>query len=156
MMDSRTFNRMTSSKDKVLNSIEVDISDILNDETLPKDVRAKLYSSAQSRFLKIEHPQWGEVTKPVSNIAPENAVAERPPTSILKTPRRRRINTRNVLPKVGEVVPDSNETELYTQSWTPQEFLENLKESEKVPIYVTPGHPIRNRRRKKIKFESFQ
>ena len=52
MMDSRTFNRLTSSKDKVLNSIEDDMSSILNDETLPEDVRAKLYSSAQSRYLK--------------------------------------------------------------------------------------------------------
>ena len=92
MMDSRTFNRLTSSKDKVLNSIEDDMSSILNDETLPEDVRAKLYSSAQSRYLKIEHPQWGEteVTKPVPkpaisqdaavNTAP-NTAAERPPTS---------------------------------------------------------------------------
>ena len=63
MMDSRTFNRMTTPKDKVLTSIEGEMSSILNDESIPEDVRAKRYASAQSRYLKIEHPQWGETTR---------------------------------------------------------------------------------------------
>ena len=62
MMDSRTFYRLTTPKDKVLTSIEGEMSSILNDDSIPEDVKAKLYSSAQSRFLKIEHPQWGEIT----------------------------------------------------------------------------------------------
>ena len=62
MMDSRTFSRLTAPKDKVLTSIEDEMSSILKDESLPEDVRAKLYTSKQSRFLKIEHPQWGETT----------------------------------------------------------------------------------------------
>ena len=57
MMDSRTFNRLTTPKDKVLSSIEGEMSSILNDESIPEDVKAKLYASKQSRFLKIEHPQ---------------------------------------------------------------------------------------------------
>ena len=43
MMDSRTFNRLTTPKDKVLSSIEGEMSSILNDESIPKDVRAKMY-----------------------------------------------------------------------------------------------------------------
>ena len=56
MMDSRTFNRLTTPKDKVLTSIEGEMSSILNDESITKNVKAKLYASAQSRYLKIEHP----------------------------------------------------------------------------------------------------
>mgnify|MGYP003474984025 CR=1 FL=1 len=56
MMDSRTFNRLTTPKDKVLSSIKGEMSSILNDESIPEDVRAKLLTSKQSRFLKIEHP----------------------------------------------------------------------------------------------------
>ena len=62
MMDSRTFNRMTTLKDKVLTSIEGEMSSILKEESIPEDVRARLFTSEQSRFLKIEHPQWGETT----------------------------------------------------------------------------------------------
>ena len=62
MMDSRTFNRMTTPKDKVLISIEGEMSSILNDDNIPEDVKAKLYASKQSQFLKIEHPQWGETS----------------------------------------------------------------------------------------------
>ena len=53
IMDSRTFNRLTTPKDKVLTSIEGEMSSILNDDSIPEDVKAKLYSSAQSRFLKM-------------------------------------------------------------------------------------------------------
>ena len=42
MMDSRTFNRLTTPKDKVLSSIEGEMSSILNDESIPEDVRAKM------------------------------------------------------------------------------------------------------------------
>ena len=64
MMDSRTFNRLTTPKDKVLTSIEGEMTSILNDESIPEDVKAKLYASAQSRYLKIEHPQWGVFRSP--------------------------------------------------------------------------------------------
>ena len=48
MMDSRTFDRMTTPKDKVLTPIEGVISSILNDDNIPEDVKAKLYASKQS------------------------------------------------------------------------------------------------------------
>ena len=48
MMDTRTFKRMTSPKDKVLTSIEAEMSNILNDESIPEDVRAKLHTSDHS------------------------------------------------------------------------------------------------------------
>ena len=48
MMDSRTFNRLTTPKDKVLTSIEGEMSNILNDESIPEDVKAKLYSHLSS------------------------------------------------------------------------------------------------------------
>ena len=68
MMDSRTFNRLTTPKDKVLTSIEGEMTSILNDESIPEDVRAKMYASAHSRYLKIEHPQWSETTtKKIAN-----------------------------------------------------------------------------------------
>ena len=123
MMDSRTFNRLTTPKDKVLTSIEGEMSSILNDDSIPEDVKAKLYSSAQSRFLKIEHPQLGEttaVTKPfnspdfVLDTLPQKLV-ERAKllASILKNTNRVSINNKNELLIDGEVIPGSNATELY-------------------------------------------
>ena len=41
MVDSRTFNRLTTPKDKVLTSIEGEMTSILNDESIPEDVKAK-------------------------------------------------------------------------------------------------------------------
>ena len=78
MMDSRTFNRLTTPKDKVLTSIEGEMSSISNDESIPDDVKAKLFSSTQSRFLKLKHPQWGETPDP------PNAVPDNPPRRIVE------------------------------------------------------------------------
>ena len=131
MMDSRTFNRLTTPKDKVLTSIEGDMSSILNDESIPEDVKAKLYASAQSRYLKIEHPQWGETT--VTNtktLNPPNAVVDNTPqnlarrgkplSSILKNNNRVLINDKNDSSMDSEDVPGLDETEL----WTPNYFQE--------------------------------
>ena len=81
MMDSRTFNRLTTPKDKVLTSIGGEMSSILNDNSIPEDVKAKLYSSAQSRYLKIEHPQWGETT---NTLNPPNALLGTPPQNLVR------------------------------------------------------------------------
>ena len=123
MMDSRTFNRMTTPKDKVLTSIEGEMSNILNDESIPEDVKAKLYSSAQSRFLKIEHPQWGETTAVTKTLNSPDFVLDtlpqklveraKPLTSILKNTNRVSINDKNELLIDGDVIPGSNATELY-------------------------------------------
>jgi hypothetical protein len=123
MMDSRTFNRLTIPKDKVLTSIEGEMSSILNDDSIPEDVKAKLYSSAQSRFLKIEHPQWGEttaVTKPLNSpdfvldTLPQKLVERaKPLASILKNTKRVSINDKNEID--GDVIPGSNATELYLE-----------------------------------------
>ena len=48
MMDSRTFNRLTTPKDKVLTSIEDEMSSILNDDSIPKTW--KLNSTHLSNF----------------------------------------------------------------------------------------------------------
>ena len=114
MMDSRTFNRLTTPKDKVLTSIEGEMSTILNDERIPEDVRAKLYASAQSRYLKTEHPQWGE-TSTTKALNPPNAVLNNEPqnsarrgkplSSILKNSKRVSVNDKNELPIDSEDVP---------------------------------------------------
>ena len=57
MMDLRTFNRLITPKDNVLTSIEGGMTSIVNEESIPEDVKAKLFASAQSRYLKIEHHQ---------------------------------------------------------------------------------------------------
>ena len=82
MMDSRTFNRLTTPKDKVLTSIDGEMSNILNDESIPEDVKAKLYSSAHSRFLKIEHPQWGETTAVTKTLNSPDFVARHSTTKV--------------------------------------------------------------------------
>ena len=102
MMDSRTFNRLTTPKDKVLSSIEGEMSNILNDESIPEDVKAKLHSSAHSRFLKIEHPQWGKTTAVTKTLNSPDFVLDtlpqklvertKPLTSILKNTNRVSIN----------------------------------------------------------------
>ena len=84
LMDSRTFNRMTTPKNKVLTSIEGEMSSILNDDNIPEDVKAELYASAQSRFLKIEHPQWGE-TATKGTINTPNDVMDNTPQKEGKT-----------------------------------------------------------------------
>ena len=183
MMDSRTFNRLTTPKDKVLTSIEGEMSSILNDESIPEDVRAKLYSSAQSRFLKIEHPQWSETTSP-PNVVPDNQrLVERvkPVSNIFKTSNRISLNDKRELPIDSEDVPlwtpndflekssklrsnawESSEPPAYGTLKTPEDFIEKPRQSKRssrypdsrIPsIYVTPGYP-QTPRRKKIKFDT--
>ena len=152
MMDSRTFNRMTTPKDKVLTTIEGEMSSILNDESIPEDVRAKRYASAQSRYLKIKHPQWGETTtKKIEN--PPNAVLDNTPqnlarrgkplSSILKNTKRMSVNDKNDSSMDSEDVPELDETEL----WTPNDFLErsgklsNAREYSGPPLYGTVKTP---------------
>ena len=123
MMDSRTLNRLTTPKDKVLSSIEGEMSSILNDESIPEDVKAKLYASKQSRFLKIEHPQWGETTAVTNTINSPDFVLDtlpqklveraKPLASILKNTNRVSINDKNEMLIDGDVIPGSNATELY-------------------------------------------
>ena len=154
MMDSRTFNRLTTPKDKVLTSIEGEMSSILNDDSIPEDVKAKLYSSAQSRFLKIEHPQWGETTTK-KTVNPPNALLDntpqnlawrgRPLSSILKNSKRVSINDKNELSMDSEDVPGLDETEL----WTPDYILErsstgglsSAREYSGPPFYGTVKTP---------------
>ena len=38
------------------------MTSILNVESILEDVKAEMYASAHSRYLKIEHPQWKETT----------------------------------------------------------------------------------------------
>ena len=124
MMDSRTFNRLTTPKDKVLTSIEGEMSSILNDDSIPEDVRAKMYASKQSRFMKIEHPQWGETT--VTNTKTLNTpdvVLDTLPNSlvrkakricdILKSTNRVSINDKNEFVIDGDVIPGSNANDVY-------------------------------------------
>ena len=154
MMNSRTFNRLTTPKDKVLTSIEGEMSSILNDESIPEDVKAKLYASKQSRFLKIEHPQWGETTT-TKTVNPPNAAMDNTPqnlaqkgmplSSILKNRKRVMINDKNDLPMDSEDVPGLDETEL----WTPEYFLgrsstrrfSNAQEHSGPPFYGTVKTP---------------
>ena len=124
MMDSRTFNRLTTPKDKVLTSIEGEMSSILNDDSIPEDVKAKLYASKQSRFMKIEHPQWGETT--VTNTKTLNTpdvVLDTLPNSlvrkakricdILKSTNRVSVNDKNEFVIDGDVIPGSNANDVY-------------------------------------------
>ena len=146
MMDSRTFNRLTTPKDKVLSSIEGEMSSILNDESIPEDVRAKRYASAQSRYLKIEHPQWGET---ITKKNPPNAMLDntfqnlawrgRPLSSILKNPKRMSVIDKNVSSMESEDVPELGEIEL----WTPSDFLERSSAGEYSgpPLYGTVKTP---------------
>ena len=84
MMDSRTFNRLTTSKDKVLTYIEGEMSSILNDDSIPEDVKAKLHASAQSRFLKIEHPQWGKTTAVTKTLNSPDFVLDTLPQQLVE------------------------------------------------------------------------
>ena len=124
MMDSRTFNKLTTPKDKVLSSIEGEMSSILNDESIPDDVKAKLYSSKQTRFLKIEHPQWGETA--VTNTETLNTpdvVLDTLPNSlvrkakricdILKSTNRVSVNDKNEFVIDGDVIQGSNVNDVY-------------------------------------------
>ena len=131
MMDSRTFNRLTSSKDKVLTSIEGEMSSILKDESIPEDVRTKFHSSAQSRYLKkIEHPQWGEsdVKNLANPAAPVNIDAQnyswrsRPLSRKLKKSTRVSTKDKHELPVDREDIIDPDETVLYDTLITPKDF----------------------------------
>ena len=128
MMDSRTFNRLTTPKDKVLTSIEGEMSSISNDESIPENVKAKLYASAQSRYLKIDHSQWGETStskalnppNAVMNNQPQNLARRgKPLSTILKNSNRVSVNNKNKLPIDSEDVPGLEETGL----WTPDYIL---------------------------------
>ena len=156
MMDSRTFNRMTTPNDKVLTSIEGEMSSISNDESIPEDVRAKLFTSKQSRFLKIEHPQWGETANSPDVVLdnPPRRMVERgkPVANILKSNNRASINVKKELPVENEDIKGSDETELCNQLWTPND----IKKASLIPPNViaksslmTPndiGNPKKSRR----------
>ena len=85
MMDSRTFNRLTTPKDEVLTSIEGEMSSILNDESIPEDEKAKLYASAQSRYFKIEHPHSGEKPPRTKTVNPPDAVLDNTPQNLARS-----------------------------------------------------------------------
>ena len=130
------------------------MSSILNDESIPEDGKAKLYASKQSRYLKIEHPQWGE-TSTAKTLNPPNAVLNNQPqnlvrrgkplSSILKNSNRVLINDKNELPIDSEDVPGLEETGL----WTPDYILErsstaglsNAREYSGPPFYGTVKTP---------------
>ena len=130
------------------------MSSILNDESIPKDVRAKLYASAQSRYLKIEHPQWGE-TPTTKALNPTNAVLDNEPqnlarrgkplSSILKNSNRVLINDKNELPIDGEDVPGLEESGLWTPDYILERFstgeLSNAREYSGPPFYGTVKTP---------------
>ena len=78
MVDSITFNGLTTPKDKVVTSIEGEMANMLNVDRIPEDVKAKLLASAQSRYLKLEHPQWRKTTTTKTVNSP-NAVLDTPP-----------------------------------------------------------------------------
>ena len=124
MMDSRTFNRLTTPKDKVLKSIEGEMSSILNDKSIPEDVRAKMYASKQSRFMQIEHPQWGETTVAstetlntpdiVLDTLPHTLVRKAKRISdVLKSSNRVSVNDKNELVIDGDVIRGSDANEVY-------------------------------------------
>ena len=123
MMDSRTFNRLTTPKDKVL-TIEGEMFSIVNDESIPADVKAKLFASKQSRFMKIEHPQWREttVTSTKTLNTPDVVLDTLPNTmvrkakrisDVLKSSNRVSVNDKNEFGIDGDVIPDSNANEVY-------------------------------------------
>ena len=150
MMDSRTFNRLTTPKDKVLTSIEGQMSNISDDESSPENVKAKLYASAQSRFMKIEHPQWGEttITKTKTLNSPD-VVLDTLPNSLVRKAKRIRdilkstnrvwVNDKNEFVIDGDVVRGSNANDVY---------LDYIKETSKYLYRTRPGYtnPTRNGR----------
>ena len=166
MMDSRTFNRMTTPKDKVLTSIEREMSSILNDGSIPEDVKAKLYASKQSRFLKIEHPQWGETT--VTNTKTLNSpdvVLDTFPNSlvrnakriceILKGTNRVWVNDKNEFVIDGDVIRGSNANDVYldilkkrqnTSSKKASKYVDRSRSSYTNPNDILPDPSIKTAR----------
>ena len=83
-------------------------------------MRAKRYASAQSRFFRIEHPQWGETTtKPVKSLdsvldtLPQNVLSKaKRLVNTLKNTNRVGITDRNEISIDGEVIQGSNASDL--------------------------------------------
>ena len=152
MMDSRAFNRLTSAKDNVLSSIEGEMSSILDAESLPDDVKAKHFSSAQTRYMKIEHPQWGETTtaNPVNPADGVLNVQDKPVSQKLKNRKRLSLKDKHQQQLDREVIRDSDETDTGVVS----KSRESSMVSRSPSVYITPGRPNTRGRRKKIKFET--
>ena len=100
------------------------MSSILNDESIPEDVKAKLYASKQSRFMKIEHPQWGETTVTntktlntpdvVLDTLPNTLVRKAKHISyVLESSNRVSVNDKNEFIIDGDVIPGSYANEVY-------------------------------------------
>ena len=84
-----------------------------------------MYASKQSRFLKIEHPQWEETTAVTKTLnspdfvldtLPQKLVEKaKPLASILKNTKRVSINDKNEMIIYGDVIPGSNATDLLSR-----------------------------------------
>ena len=55
-MDSRTFNRLTTPKDKVLTSMEGEMSSLLNDGSMPSPVESRRSESESSPIPHVSSP----------------------------------------------------------------------------------------------------
>jgi hypothetical protein len=125
ILDQQTTDRLSTSKDKAAINAQNKMSNILYDNNLPDDMKAKLYTSAQTRFLKINAPETFKQMPTDSALpfqVPDDVMDSLPVTlhskarrliSHLKSNKRITFNDRNELVVDGQAVSNSNATDLF-------------------------------------------
>ena len=116
LIDPRILDKISSAKDRAMYSMENDMNNILHDSKIPDDRKAKLYSSAQTRYLTVDAPD------PVQKPSPPKQITDAALTTIPKKlqPKAKRlldfikkktdllINDNGEIVYNGETVPDTN------------------------------------------------
>ena len=168
LIDPRLIDKITTPKDRVLSSMEGGMTSILSDSSLSDDIKAKLFASAQTRYLTVDAPN---PPPPTTATEPNKLITDDVMMSLPKTLQTKAtrlfqhikrvpdtsFNDKGELVVKGQTIPNSNATDLVNDLLRPnkknavgyKEFLGALKESnipsdlivEKKTIGVTPHVP---------------
>jgi uncharacterized protein YbaR (Trm112 family) len=124
LVDKRQLDKLTTPKDRVLYNIEDGMDSILADDSISDDRKAKLYSSAQSRYLAMDAPEPVKRAPEPFNVPTD--VLDAMPKALkpkanrlinnLKNNKRVTFNSREELVVDGVTIPNSNATNLFNDA----------------------------------------
>ena len=99
----RVIDKILTPKDRAMTSMEYNMNDILNDDRLPPDLKAKLFSSAQTRYLAVDAPDPTSVKAPVpTQRAKEEKETVDPETLLESLPKNLRAKAKRLVDFIGE------------------------------------------------------
>ena len=100
----RVIDKILTPKDRAMTSMEYNMNDILNDDRLPPDLKAKLFSSAQTRYLAVDAPDPSTVKVPTSTqqLKEDEIETVDPETLLVSIPKKLRPKAKRLVDFLGE------------------------------------------------------